>query len=97
MLNDAGAPGVRELRGVATIVWPLLQATAAATLAWMIAKEGLGHEDPFFAPIAVGRLAGEIVNLAPEHDDVARAAALLGRPAKAVWALAWAVAERELR
>lgn len=52
MLNGARAPGVRELRGVATIVWPLLQATAAATLAWVIAKEGLGHEEPFFAPIA---------------------------------------------
>lgn len=50
-LNGARAPGVRDLRGAATIVWPL-QATAAATLAWVIAKEGLGHEDPFFASIA---------------------------------------------
>jgi pyridinium-3,5-bisthiocarboxylic acid mononucleotide nickel chelatase len=46
--------------------------------------------------VKVGRLAGEIVNLAPEHDDVARAAAALGRPAKAVWAQAWAAAEREV-
>jgi hypothetical protein len=48
-------------------------------------------------PIAVkiGRLAGEILNLAPEHDDVARAAAALQRPAKTVWAQAWAAAQRD--
>lgn len=46
--------------------------------------------------IKVGRLDGEVVNVAPEHDDVARAAAALGRPAKSVWAQAWATAEREL-
>lgn len=48
-MNGAGA---RELRSVVSTVWPLLQATAAATLAWLIAKHGLGHKDPFFAPIA---------------------------------------------
>lgn len=46
--------------------------------------------------VKVARLAGEIVNLAPEHDDVARAATMLGRPAKAVWAQTWAAAEREV-
>ncbi len=46
--------------------------------------------------VKVGRLGAEIVNLAPEHDDVARAAAALGRPAKAVWAQAWAAAERDV-
>ncbi|MGO9903115.1 MAG: nickel pincer cofactor biosynthesis protein LarC [Solirubrobacteraceae bacterium] len=48
-------------------------------------------------PIAVkiGRLGGEILNLAPEHDDVARAAAALQRPAKMVWAQAWAAAQRD--
>lgn len=48
-------------------------------------------------PVAVklGRLNGEIVNVAPEHDDVARAAAALGRPAKTVWVQAWSAAERE--
>jgi hypothetical protein len=51
-VNGAGARGARELRRAAAIVWPLLQATAAATLAWVIATHGLGHEDPFFAPIA---------------------------------------------
>ena len=51
-MNGAGTRGARALRGVATIAWPLLQATAAATLAWVIAKHGLDHDDPFFAPIA---------------------------------------------
>jgi uncharacterized protein (TIGR00299 family) protein len=46
--------------------------------------------------VKVGRLDGELVNLSPEHEDVARAAHALGRPAKAVWAQAWAVAQREL-
>jgi uncharacterized protein (TIGR00299 family) protein len=46
--------------------------------------------------VKIGRLAGEVVNVAPEHDDVARAAAALGRPAKAIWAQAWGAAEREL-
>jgi uncharacterized protein (TIGR00299 family) protein len=49
-------------------------------------------------PVAVklGRLHGEIVNVAPEHDDVASVAAALGRPVKAVWGAAWAAAQREL-
>ena len=46
--------------------------------------------------VKVGRLAGEIVNLAPEHADVARAAAALGVPTKTVWAQAWAAAQRDL-
>jgi pyridinium-3,5-bisthiocarboxylic acid mononucleotide nickel chelatase len=46
--------------------------------------------------VKLGRLDGEVVNLAPEHEDVARAAAALGRPAKAVWAQAWSAAERDL-
>jgi uncharacterized membrane protein YgaE (UPF0421/DUF939 family) len=32
--------------------WPLLQGTAAATLAWVIAKYIGDHSDPLFAPIA---------------------------------------------
>lgn len=49
-------------------------------------------------PIAIklGRLAGEIVNVAPEHDDIARAAAVLGRPTKTVWTHAWAAAQHLL-
>jgi uncharacterized membrane protein YgaE (UPF0421/DUF939 family) len=42
----------RALRRSAGYVWPLLQATAAATLAWVIARYVLGHYQPFFAPIA---------------------------------------------
>ncbi len=37
---------------VVSTAWPLLQQTAAATLAWLIAKYGLGRADPFFAPIS---------------------------------------------
>ena len=44
----------------------------------------------------LGRLHGEIVNVAPEHDDVAAAARALGKPAKAVWGLAFNEAQREL-
>ena len=49
-------------------------------------------------PVAVklGRLHGEIVNVAPEHDDVAAVARALGKPAKAVWGLAFNEAQREL-
>ena len=42
----------RALRRVADDAWPLLQGTAAATIAWMIAKYALDHEEPFFAPVA---------------------------------------------
>jgi hypothetical protein len=49
-------------------------------------------------PIAVklGRLNGEVVNIAPEHDDVSRAAAALGRTTKRVWAQAWSAAQSAL-
>ena len=43
--------------------------------------------------VKLGLLDGEVVNLAPEHDDCARAAAALGRPVKSVWAAALAAAE----
>jgi hypothetical protein len=33
-------------------VWPLLQATAAATVAWVIARHVVHHREPFFAPIS---------------------------------------------
>lgn len=51
-MNGAGERGTAALRRAAPVAWPLLQSTAAATLAWVIAKHGLGHADPFFAPIA---------------------------------------------
>ena len=43
--------------------------------------------------VKLGRLRGEIVNIAPEHDDVARAALALGVPAKVIWGRAWAAAD----
>src|SRR5262249_55500416 len=33
------------------VLWAILQASAAAGLAWYIAHDLLGHRDPFFAPI----------------------------------------------
>jgi uncharacterized membrane protein YgaE (UPF0421/DUF939 family) len=48
-LANAGAQAVRR---AAADAWPLLQGTAAATAAWVIAKYVLDHEQPFFAPIA---------------------------------------------
>jgi Fusaric acid resistance protein-like len=42
----------RALRRSAGYVWPLLQATAAATVAWVIARYVFNHDQPFFAPIA---------------------------------------------
>ncbi len=41
-----------RLRDATTSTWLLLEQTAAATLAWLIATEVVGHEDPFFAPVA---------------------------------------------
>ncbi len=46
------APGSRALRRPAEDIWPLLQGTAAATAAWLIAKYLLDRQEPFFAPIA---------------------------------------------
>ena len=43
--------------------------------------------------VKLGLLDGEVVNLAPEHDDCARVAQALGRPVKSVWAAALAAAE----
>jgi uncharacterized membrane protein YgaE (UPF0421/DUF939 family) len=42
----------RALRRLSAHAWPLLQGTAAATAAWVIAKHLVDHRQPFFAPIA---------------------------------------------
>jgi uncharacterized membrane protein YgaE (UPF0421/DUF939 family) len=42
----------RALRQLGAEAWPLLQGTAAATTAWIIAKHVVDHHEPFFAPIA---------------------------------------------
>lgn len=51
MRRLAGASS-RALGRFVADAWPLLQGTAAATAAWMIAKYVFKHEQPFFAPIA---------------------------------------------
>jgi hypothetical protein len=43
----------RRLRRTARAALPILQLTAAATAAWVIALQFGGKEEPFFAPIAV--------------------------------------------
>ena len=47
--------------------------------------------------VKLARLDGELVNMAPEFDDVVRAAGALGRPVKAVLAEASAAAHDRLR
>jgi uncharacterized membrane protein YgaE (UPF0421/DUF939 family) len=47
----AGA-GSRALRRVIADRWQLLEGTAAATAAWLLAKYVFDHSEPFFAPIA---------------------------------------------
>lgn len=47
--REAGARSLRRLREGA---WPVVQQTAAATIAWIIAKSFGPHTDPFFAPIS---------------------------------------------
>jgi uncharacterized membrane protein YgaE (UPF0421/DUF939 family) len=44
--------GSRALQRVVADAWPLLQGTAAATAAWVLAKYVFDHSQPFFAPIA---------------------------------------------
>ncbi|MEV6985229.1 FUSC family protein [Sphaerisporangium sp. NPDC051017] len=43
----------RRLRRLASRVPSILQCAAAAAIAWVVAKEVLGHPSPFFAPVAV--------------------------------------------
>ena len=44
---------VAEARGrLRASLWPCLQASLAAGLAWWVAHDVLGHAEPFFAPIA---------------------------------------------
>lgn len=57
--DDAGHDGgrgtivTRPLRRTVRAAVPLVQLTAAATAAWLIALRFAGHDEPFFAPIAV--------------------------------------------
>ena len=43
--------------------------------------------------VKVGLLGDRVVNVAPEHDDCAAAAAATGRPVKQIWARALAAAQ----
>jgi uncharacterized membrane protein YgaE (UPF0421/DUF939 family) len=60
-----------RLAAVARAAWPLLQGTAAATTAWVVATDVFDHDRPFFAPIAaivalnapLGRRGGNALRL----------------------------------
>lgn len=43
--------------------------------------------------VKLGRLHGEIVNVAPEHDDCAAVARVTGIPVKSIWAAALGAAQ----
>ena len=45
--------------------------------------------------VKIGRLDGEVINVAPEHDDCAEVAARTGQTVKSVWAAAFAAGTRE--
>jgi uncharacterized protein (TIGR00299 family) protein len=47
--------------------------------------------------VKVGRLNGEVVNVAPEHDDCAAVAADSGKPVKSVWAEAFTAIHEQVR
>jgi hypothetical protein len=49
-MRSLGSMTSRRLTAVD--VWPLLQATAAAVVAWVIASRLARHHEPFFAPVA---------------------------------------------
>src|SRR5689334_21148010 len=46
------AAGAQSLQRVVADAGPLLQGTAAATAAWLIAEYLIDHPAPFFAPVA---------------------------------------------
>lgn len=48
-IRELASVGGRRLRGN---VWAIVQAAAAASLVYLLARVALGHETPFFAPIA---------------------------------------------
>jgi uncharacterized membrane protein YgaE (UPF0421/DUF939 family) len=66
-----GARAAARLEEVARTAGPVLQGTAAATVAWVIATGAFGHDRPFFAAIAaivalnapLGRRGGNAVRL----------------------------------
>lgn len=47
--KNSGRIAFRRLRAV---LWPIVQTSIAAGLAWYIARDVFGHPEPFFAPIA---------------------------------------------
>jgi uncharacterized membrane protein YgaE (UPF0421/DUF939 family) len=68
---EASRAGLRTRRDrVISTARPILQASVAAALAWLVATEVIGHEQAFFAPIAalitLGLTVGERIQRAVE-------------------------------
>jgi uncharacterized membrane protein YccC len=68
---EASRAGFRTRRDrVIATARPILQSAIAAALAWLVATEVIGHEQPFFAPIAalitLGLTVGERIERAVE-------------------------------
>ncbi|WP_238158822.1 hypothetical protein [Mycobacterium sp. MFM001] len=40
------------MKRLSSALWPIAQTAIAASLAWYLARDVLGHHNPFFAPIA---------------------------------------------
>ncbi len=51
-MSQLGSVGHEAWARVRADAWPIAQGTAAATIAWMIARHLVDHHQPFFAPIA---------------------------------------------
>jgi uncharacterized protein (DUF111 family) len=64
---------------------------------WELEREGRTVEvDGEPVRVKVGLLDGEVINVAPEHDDCAAVAALTGRTVKSVWAAAFAAIQHQV-
>lgn len=64
----------RAWKRLAPDLWPLMQRSAAATVAWLIAKRVVNHHEPFFAPIA----AVAALNTSPDERSTNTIRLLLG-------------------
>ena len=99
---EASRAGLRTRRDrVISTARPIVQAAVAAALAWLVATEVIGHQQPFFAPIAalvtLGLTVGERIRRAVEIAigvavGIAVADALVAAIGTGTWQIAVVVA-----
>lgn len=78
-LRTAARASVRQgWRRTTGSVWPILQAAVAAAIAWLLAHNLLGHENPLFAPIATWVCLGIKVDRVPRKVAELGAGATVG-------------------